>query len=127
MTLEDALRAELITIDNLYEKVFPLNAPKGVKTPYLFYVSSEGRNSKDLNGFLDDITVSVEFNIVHDNYDDMKTLARAVTNKLKTFEGRQIGGTGPHIQEIVFEDDSPEIYEAQADKYRKVISAKLYF
>lgn len=131
MTFEGALVTELETITELNGKVFPLNAQDAegnpVEAPYLIYVSSEGQYDKCLNGFLDMKEVSCELNILHKTYRNMKLLSRQVMAKLKSFEGRIIGIDGPMIQELVFENDSPELYEEQPELYRKIINFRIYF
>lgn len=131
MTFEEALVLELEAITELNGKVFPLNAQDAegnpVEAPYLIYVSSEGQYDKCLNGFLDMKEVSCELNILHKTYRNMKLLSRQVVAKLKSFEGRIIGVDGPMIQELVFENDSPELYEEQPELYRKIINFRIYF
>lgn len=131
MTFEEALVTEFETITELNGKVFPLNAQDAegnpVEAPYLIYVSSEGQYDKCLDGFLNMKEVSCELNILHKTYKNMKLLSRQVVAKLKSFEGRIIGVDGPMIQELVFENDSPELYEEQPELYRKVINFRVYF
>jgi len=131
MTFEEALVLELEAITELNGKVFPLNAQDAegnpVEAPYLIYVSSEGQYDKCLNGFLDMKEVSCELNVLHKTYRNMKLLSRQVVAKLKSFEGRIIGVDGPMIQELVFENDSPELYEEQPELYRKIINFRIYF
>jgi hypothetical protein len=127
MTFEEALRAELITIEELNNKVFPLKAPEGTEAPYLIYVSSEGRNDKGLDGFYNSKEVQIELNIIHDRYSRMKALSRLVVNKLKNFEKRHIAETGPFIQEVTFENDGVELYEHEVDLYRTVLDLRFYF
>jgi Ribonuclease G/E len=57
----------------------------------------------------------------------MKALAKQVINKLKTFELRVIGINGPYIQELTFDDNSPELYESEIFLYRKIISFTVSF
>jgi hypothetical protein len=40
MTFEEALRAELVTVENLSNKVFPLYAPKETAAPFAVYKKS---------------------------------------------------------------------------------------
>jgi hypothetical protein len=46
MNFEEALRNELNSIPQIANKIFPLAATEGVKTPYLVYISSEGVQEK---------------------------------------------------------------------------------
>lgn len=127
MTFEEALRAELMTIEGLHNKVFPLNAPENTSAPYVIYLSSAGQYDKDLQGFHTSKAVSVELNIIHSKYSSLKTLLKHVIDKIKSFERRRIAETGPFIQEVVFKSDGAELYEPQVDMYRMVLDLKFYF
>ncbi len=124
MGFEIALREELIPICS---KVFPLTATEGTTAPYIIYKSSEGRNLKTLGGNLDLKEVSCELDILATSYSNMKSLAKQVIEKLKSFELRNIGTSGPYIQELTFDDDSPELYESEVFLYRKIISFNISF
>ena len=127
MTFEAALRTELITIEELNEKVFPLTAPEGTEAPYLIYVSSRGRHDKSLEGFQKSKSVSVEINVIHDRASKMRALARQVKALVMSMEKRRIADEGPYIEEIVFENEGTELYEHEVDLYRCVFDLTFYF
>ncbi len=127
MTFEAALRAELITISDLQDKVFPMRAPEGTEAPYLIYTTTLGDYDKSLEGWHKSKGVTVELNVIHDRAAAVRALSREVQALVMGLEGKQLASTGPHINEIVFEGEGVELYEAQADVYRKVISFKTYF
>lgn len=127
MTFEEALRTELITIEELNKKVFPLTAPEGTEAPYLIYVSSRGRHDKSLEGFQKSKSVSVEINVIHDRASKMRALARQVKTVIMGMEKRRIAETGPFIEEIVFENEGTELYEHEVDLYRCVFDLTFYF
>lgn len=127
MTLEEALRIELMTIEGLNNKVHFLGGTEGIVAPYLIIISSEGKYDKSLDGFLNSKSVPVEFNIINDKYSNMKSLSKLVMDKLKSFEGRKIATTGPYIQQLEFQGSGTEIYEKTVNLYRKVISTTIYF
>lgn len=127
MTFEESLEFEINTITELNAKVYPLNAPKGTKAPFFVYISSEGTYDKTLDGYLKTKWVPCELNVVHSKYNLMKALSKKVMDKVLTFQGRAIGTNGPHIQELSFGDESPDLYENEIDMYRKVINVKFYF
>lgn len=127
MTFEAALRAELMTITSLNNKVFPMRAPEGTEAPYLIYTTTLGDYDKSLEGWHKSKGVTVELNVIHDRASAVRALGREVQVLVMGFEGRQLASTGPLIDEIVFEGEGVELYEAQADVYRKVISFKTYF
>jgi hypothetical protein len=127
MTFEEALRTELITIEELNEKVFPLTAPEGTEAPYLIYVSSRGRHDKALEGFQKSKTVSVEINVIHDRASKMRALARQVKALIMGMEKRRIANEGPFIEEVIFENEGTELYEHEVDLYRCVFDLTFYF
>ena len=127
MTFEEALRTELITIEELNEKVFPLTAPEGTEAPYLIYVCSRGQNDKALDGFQKSKSVSVEINVIHERASRMRALARQVKALVMSMEKRRIANEGPYIGEIVCENEGTELYEHEVDLYRCVFDLTFYF
>ena len=127
MTFEAALRTELMTITSLNNKVFPMRAPEGTEAPYLIYTTTLGDYDKSLEGWHKSKGVTVELNVIHDRAAAVRALSREVQALVMGFEGRQLASTGPLVDEIIFEGEGVELYEAQVDLYRKVISFKTYF
>ncbi len=127
MTFEAALRTELMTITSLNNKVFPMRAPEGTEAPYLIYTTTLGDYDKSLEGWHKSKGVTVELNVIHDRASAVRALGREVQVLVMGLEGKQLASTGPLIDEIVFEGEGVELYEAQVDLYRKVISFKTYF
>ena len=127
MTFEAALRAELVTIPDLQDKVFPMRAPEGTEAPYLIYTTTLGDYDKSFEGWHNSKAVTVELNVIHDRAAAVRSLAREVQALVMGFECRKLAGAGPRIDGIVFDGEGVELYEAQADLYRKVISFKTYF
>ncbi|KQL54511.1 hypothetical protein AN964_14065 [Heyndrickxia shackletonii] len=126
MDFEEALRAELVTIDGLSNKVFPLNATEGTKPPYIIYVSSEGIQDKTLDGYQSNKEAPCEINIVHNSYENLKSMTKQVLDKIVSFEGRVIGKDGPFIQELSY-DKPIELYENEISAYRSVINFTVNF
>jgi hypothetical protein len=123
MNFEEALRAELSTITELTNKVFPLNATEGIKAPYIIYVSTEGIQDKTLQGYLASKEIECEINILHDSYVNLKSLTKQVLAKIIAFQGRIIGDNGPFIQNVTYEKPV-ELYESLVFLYRCVINTK---
>lgn len=130
MNFEEALRDELSSITSLSNKVFPLNAPEGTKAPYVIYVSNDGVLDKSFEGYLKTRVVDCEINILHKSYGGLKSLAKDVLDKVKSFQSRNIGGIltkdGPFIQNITY-SKPVEIYESEVKLYRSVIDIKVKF
>lgn len=128
MTFEAALRAELITIPDLNDKVFPMRAPEGTEAPYLIYTTTTGDYDKSLEGWHKSKGVTVELNVIHNRAASVRSLAAQVMALVMTFEGKQLASTGPLVDEVVFDEGGGgELYEAQADLYRKIIGFKVYY
>jgi hypothetical protein len=60
-------------------------------------------------------------------YAKMKALGGLVKAKIKSFQSRSIGTTGPYIQNVTIADLSPEMYEPNVDLYRKSITFTVFF
>jgi hypothetical protein len=125
MNFEEALRIELGTISSITNKIFPLNAIEGTKTPYVIYISSEGMKYKTFNGFYDPKEISLELNIVHSSYGSMKALTRQVIDLVLTFEGRLIGGVdGVYISSLSYEMPT-ELFEYEVNLFRTVLELRI--
>lgn len=127
MYFEEALKNELESIPILNNKVFALTAIEGSKTPYLVYMSSEGIQEKDLNGYSIMTEVDVDLHILADEYPQLKDITRQVITKVKSFQSQVIGGTdGVYIYDFTYEKPTeqfiPELYQ-----YLSVIPIKLRF
>jgi hypothetical protein len=125
MNFEEALKNELNSITNLANKVFPLTAIEGVKTPYLVYVSSEGIQEKYLEGYRGSKEVDCELHILNDSYAGLKDITRQVISKVISFQDRVIGGVdGVWIQDVTYERVT-EQYIDQLFQYLCVISIRV--
>ena len=127
LTFEAALRMELTTITELQDKVFPIRALEGTEAPYLIYLTSVGEPDKSLNGWHKSKSVAVVLNIIHHSSTRLRALTREVLALVMTWEGRRLAETGARVDELTFEGDGVEMYEPQADLYRKVINIRIYF
>jgi len=125
MTFEEALKTELAKVSGLNNKVFPLTAPEKTAAPYLIYVSSEGRNEKYLEGYGVSITKEVEINVIDSRYSALKSLSKLVVAKIKSLEQASLTAS-IYIEEIKFDNYSPELYEREVHLYRKVIPITIY-
>jgi len=127
MNFEEALRNELSSIPQIANKIFPLAATEGVKTPYLVYISSEGVQEKYLDGYVGSKEVDCELHILNDSYAGLKDITRQVIEKVTTFQKRNIGGTGGiWIQDFTYER-STEQYIDQLFQYLCIVSIKVRF
>jgi hypothetical protein len=135
MNFEEALKGELIsasqdlkeiTDNGVIDKVFPLNAPEGIKPPFIVYVSSEGIPDKTLQGYLNSKQVVCEIHILHGSYSDIKSLTKLVLEKIRSFQDRIIGQDGPFIQNVTY-DTPTEVYEKEVYLYRSSFDLTVKF
>jgi hypothetical protein len=125
MNFEEALRNELSSIPQIANKIFPLAATEGVKTPYLVYISSEGVQEKYLDGYAGSKEVECELHILNDSYAGLKDITRQVIAKVVKFQQSIIGGDGGvWVQDLTYERAS-EQYIDQLFQYLCVVSLKV--
>lgn len=125
MRLEEALCMELEQIPQLAGKVYPLRAPESEGAPYLVYASSEGKQYRTLDGFISSTReVSIELNLLVNDYVELKDLSVLLIDVLKSFQGRSIGTGGPFIQAISY-DDPVELYEPEVGLFRCLITVNI--
>lgn len=123
---EQALRAELVTLTNLSNKVFPLFAPEGTLPPFVVYQKIRTDYVKTMDGTSANRDGFYEFDLLATTYSDLQSKYVALVEKLKTFVGRNIGTNGPFIQNVTIEN-AVELYENQADWHRMNLEVKFYF
>ena len=121
MNFEEALRNELSSITQITNKVFPLAATEGVKTPYLVYVSNEGVPEKCLTGYFGPKEVNGELHILNDTYSGLKDITKQVISKVESFQNRVIGGTGGVLIQDVSYEKPVEQYIDQLFQYLSII------
>jgi hypothetical protein len=122
MNFEEALRNELSSIPQLANRIFPLAATEGVKSPYLVYISNEGVPQKCLSGYFGPTEITGELHILNDSYSGLKDITKQVISTIESFQNRIIGGTdGVLIQDVTYEKPS-EQYIDQLFQYLSIIT-----
>lgn len=113
MNFEEALCAELQTISGLEQKVFPQNAEENTEAPFVVYVSSGGEKVQTLEGYTDLTELSFEVNVVANSYEELKSYVETISNKVRSFFGRNIGTNGPYIKSVSFTEPNEDFQENQ--------------
>jgi len=114
MNFEEALCAELKTISGLEQKVFPQNAEENTEAPFVVYISSGGELIQTLDGYTDLTELSFEVNIVARTYEELKSYVQAISNKIRSFFGRNIGTNGPRIKSVSFTEPNEDFQDNQS-------------
>jgi len=127
LSFEEALKIELAAVAGLKNKVYPVDAPQSVKPPYLTYESNDLLELKTHDGYGDHGNLECTLEVMESTYAKMKALGGLVKAKIKSFQSRSIGTTGPYIQNVTIADLSPEMYEPNVDLYRKSITFTVFF
>jgi hypothetical protein len=117
MNFEEALVVEFDSISLITGKVFPLYTGEGIDPPFLVYVSSEGLYDRTLTEFFETRTIECEIHIVGNDYEELKAIEREVIAKIISFSNRVLGGTGPLIKSVGY-DQPEEMYEGETNLYR---------
>jgi Protein of unknown function (DUF3168) len=97
---EQALVYELNIINGLTGKVFPQAPEEGTKAPYIVYNSSEGEPIMTLMGPTNMTELTCEIHVIAESYEQMKSLTKAVLDRIRSFFQRAIGQNGPNIRSI---------------------------
>jgi hypothetical protein len=100
MDFEQALVYELSTINGISGKVFPQAAEEGTLAPFVIYISSDGEKIMTLSGPTNMTELSCEIHVVTESYEQLKSLTKAVLDRLRSFFQRAIGENGPYIKSI---------------------------
>jgi hypothetical protein len=100
MDFEQALAYELQAISGLSGRVFPQKAEENFLPPFVVYISSNGEQIMTLGGPTDMTELTCEIHINAESYEQLKSLTKAVLDRLKSFLQRNIGQNGPYIKSI---------------------------
>lgn len=100
MDFEQALAYELQAINGLSGKVFPQNAEEETEPPFVVYISSEGEPIMTLSGPTDMTELTCEIHIITESYEQLKSLTKAVLDRIRSFFQRAIGQNGPRILSV---------------------------
>lgn len=126
--METALRFEINTnVPELYNKIYPTNAPEGVISPYLVYARINTDKDKTLAGYEDSGALSYMFSIMATKYSDMKSLTKKVEDLLISFPKTFIGtGEGIFIEDINI-NNITEVWENELKVNRGIIDFTIYY
>ena len=115
---------ELNKIVSIENKIYPTNAPQGIKAPYLVYMVKE-RGNKTLDGYNDSKEANIMLNIMTNSYSQMVDLTNDIENLVKTFPHRNIGES-TYIEDIIL-DEISDNYESELQVFRGIIPFTIYF
>lgn len=100
MDFEQALCYELQTINGLTGKVFPNQTEENTQPPFVVYVSSDGEKIMTLGGPTNMTELNCEIHVVAESYEQLKSLTKAVLDRIRSFFQRPIGQNGPTIKSV---------------------------
>lgn len=120
MDLEEGLTAELSAIAGLSNKVFPIMAVQGTPAPYLTYTLGSNGRENTLMGYDGLVQSQYQIDLYHLTYANLKALKKLVIANIKTYNQRNIGGTGPYIQQVEIITDF-DTYEEAVNLHKGVI------
>jgi hypothetical protein len=100
MTFGEALRSELIQIEKLNEKIFPVVAPGDAVAPFLAYRRADSEFKKTLSGTSNKAHAIYSLTLLTKNYAEKEELESQIIEKLLNFQSRNIGISGPYIQNV---------------------------
>ena len=123
--IEKALRYELNKVSEIENKIFPMNAPEGQKTPYLVYITSK-KHLKNLDGVTENKECYLILNVLCSSYSQMKDISKKIEVIITKFPLRTIGEENLYIQDIDLSDIT-EDYEEQLKLHRGIIPFTVYY
>ena len=126
MNFDEALQAELKTIIGLETKVFPLAAPEKALAPYLVFKKDNVKFKKTLSGALPKAEGFYTLTLITKTYEELQLKTSSITDKLWSFLGRNIGTSGPLIENVTVELMGDQ-YEPEVDLLRADISLKINY
>lgn len=126
MDFESALRSELASIAGLSGKVYPLAAFEGAESPFVIYSKNNINYIRSFDGTGNTRQGRYQLDVVAGTYAALQVLINAIKNKCTSFEGREIGVSGPFVQSVMIEDIT-EMFEPEPKFYRANIEITAFF
>lgn len=118
MNFEEALVYELQAITAISGKVFPGQAKEETKPPFVVYISSEGEPVMTLAGATDMTELTCEFHVIGETYEQVKSVTKAILDRIRSFFRRPIGQGGPVIKSVSYLEPVEDMEENQ--NYHKI-------
>jgi hypothetical protein len=126
MDFEQALVYELQTITGLSGKVFPQQADENIKPPLVVYFSSEGEPIMTLGGPTNMTELDFEIHVIAESYEQLKSLTKAVLDRIRSFFQRAIGQNGPNIRSVSHVEPVEDI-DTNTNFYKSSCTVKVRF
>lgn len=126
MDFEEGLTDELSAITGLTDKVFPVVAAQNTQAPYLTYSLGNNDRAQNLSGHDGLIQSQYQLDLYHSTYANLKALKKLVIANIKSYNLRNIGGSGPFIQQVEIINDF-ETYEDGVKLYKGIIEFNVYY
>jgi hypothetical protein len=124
--LEEGLTVELAAITGLAGKVFPVMAAQGTKAPYLAYTLGSNDRVNTLSGHASLVQSQYQLDLYHSTYASLKTLKKLVIANIKTYDLRNIGVSGPFVQQVKIITDF-DTYEDALELHKGIIEFDIYY
>jgi hypothetical protein len=117
---EQALTAELSIIAGLNGQIFPTIAEQDSLVPYLIYSLGKNKETQTLTRYTGLVKSDYQIDLFHSSYAGLKALKKLVIQRLKSFDQRVVGTSGPYIQDVTIINDF-ETYEYALKLHKGVI------
>jgi hypothetical protein len=100
MDFEQGLTTELTATAGLTNKVYPVSAQQGSVAPYVVYTLGNAARNQTLEGHDGLVKPQYQLDVYHSSYTSLKALMKLIIANIKTYKQRNIGGTGPYVQQV---------------------------
>lgn len=125
--MEKALKYELTkAIPELEGAIYPTNAPKNVKRPYLVYARISTKTTKTLDGYTGDQALSYMYSVMAVRYEDMQALTQKVVDVLLSLPQKRIGRDGAMFVSDLEINNVDETWENELNVNRGIIDFTVY-
>lgn len=123
MHVDEIAKSTLESIPGLSGRIFPVEALKNAKAPFVFYISEAETEEDALDGPTGLFTAEIEVHCVAASYGALMGLCRSVRNKLRSLTGTTHGGT--LIERAVVRVASPDLKEKEVNLFRRAYALQL--
>lgn len=121
--IEIELRKVLLTIAELANKVYMLNAPELTASPYCVFTKTRSEEEYTLDGATGNRRVSFDINVYVKDHIQLLTIANQVHDKLLSLQGQTLGTFNIQLAKVEMTD----FYDSTVDMGRTALELEIYY
>ena len=125
MSIEGAVSAALERIEGASGGVYPMEALKGARAPFLFYEIESDEREETLRGDCALAVCRVRVHAVTERYGALPPLAQRCAAALRGMAGTEAEGV--RVERVHVRQATPDLRESEVNLYRRAVEAEINY